>query len=93
MKILAFAESVYEAQKNESKFKKVAFEAAHAATQFAPDAEIFAIAIGKGVERIAPELGGYGIKKVYVVDDDRLTLYSTTAYSKILASAAESLSV
>jgi len=91
MKILTFAESIHDTRTGESNFKKVALEVAHAATQIALDVEVFAIAIGKGVEKIAPDLGGYGIKKVYIADDERLALYSTTAYSKILATTAESL--
>ncbi|MCL4511418.1 MAG: electron transfer flavoprotein subunit alpha/FixB family protein [Bacteroidetes bacterium] len=89
MKILAFAEQ------HDGKFKKVAFEVAHAAAQLAGQlgAEAVAVVIGKGVEKIAPELGGYGIQKVYAADDDRLALYSSTAYGKVLANAAESLSL
>ena len=60
MKIIAFAEQ------REGKFKKVAFEAAHTAVQLASQlgADASALVIGKDVEKIAPALGGYGIKKV-----------------------------
>lgn len=93
MKILAFAESAYDRQSG-VKFKKVAFEAAHAAAKLAGElgGEAEGLVIGKGVEAIAPELGGYGITAVHAVTDDRLAMYSTTAYSKIVAAAAESLS-
>jgi electron transfer flavoprotein alpha subunit len=87
MKIIAFAEQ------REGKFKKVAFEAVHTAAQIANQlgAEAVALVIGKDVEKIAPELGGYGIKKVYVAEDERLNFYSTTSYAKILADAISSL--
>jgi electron transfer flavoprotein alpha subunit len=87
MKIIAFAEQ------REGKFKKVAFEAARTAVQLADQmkAEAIALVIGKGVEIIAPELGSYGIKRVYVAEDERLNLYSNTSYAKIVAEAASSL--
>ncbi len=88
MKIIAFAEQ------REGKFKKVAFEAVHAAMQLAAqlNAEAVALVIGKDIEKIAPELGGYGIKKVYVAEDERLKFYSVTSYAKIVADAVSSLS-
>lgn len=93
MKIIAFAESIHDSKAG-AKFKKVAYEAVHAASKLAGDlgGEAEALVIGKGVGAIAPELGGYGIQKVYAAEDDRLSLYSTTAYAKIVASAVESLS-
>lgn len=88
MKILALAEQ------REGKFKKVAFEAVHAATQLANQsgAEAVALVIGKDIAKIAQELGNYGIKKVYVAEDERLNLYSTTSYAKIVADAVSSFS-
>jgi electron transfer flavoprotein alpha subunit len=87
MKIIAFAEQ------REGKFKKVAFEAVHAATQLADQlgADTAALVIGKDIGKISPELGGYGIKKVYVAEDERLGFYSTTSYAKIVADASSSL--
>ncbi|MGC8596198.1 MAG: electron transfer flavoprotein subunit alpha/FixB family protein [Candidatus Kryptoniota bacterium] len=86
MKILAFAEQ------REGKFKKVAYEVVHAAHQAASQlgAEIGALVVGKDVEAIAPELGGYGIKTVYVIDDNKLNYYSSTAYAKAVFAAVES---
>lgn len=85
MKILAFAEQ------REGKFKKVAYEVVHAAHQAASQlgAEFTTLVVGRNVEAIAPELGGYGAKSVYVVQDDRLYLYSSTAYAKAVAAAIE----
>jgi electron transfer flavoprotein alpha subunit len=86
MKILAYAEQ------RDGKFKKVAYEVVHAAHQAASQlgAELAALVVGKEVEGIAPELGAYGTKKVYVVQDDRLHYYSSTAYAKAVAAAVES---
>lgn len=93
MKIIAFAESAHDTLAGGGKFKKVAFEAAHAASKLAGELgwEAVGLVIGKGVEAIAAELGGYGLKKVYIADDDKLGQYSTTAYAKVVAGAVESL--
>jgi electron transfer flavoprotein alpha subunit len=87
LKILAFAEQ------RDSKLKKTAFETASVAARLANqlNAEACAVVIGKGVGKISPELGNYGIKTVYFAEEDELELYSTTAYSKILANVVESL--
>ncbi len=93
MKIVAFAESTHD-EKAGVKFKKVAFEAAHAASKLAAElgGEAVGLVVGKGVGEIAPGLGGYGVENAYVVEDDRLGMYSTTAYAKVIAAAVESLS-
>ncbi len=81
MKIIAFAEQ------REGKFKKVAFEVTQAAKKAADTlgAELVTLVIGNNVQSIANELGNYGASRVVVVQDARLQLYSTTAYSKIVA--------
>jgi electron transfer flavoprotein alpha subunit len=86
MRILAFAEQ------REGQFKKAAFETAHAAAQLADKLSVgaSALVIGKDVDKIAPELGKYGIKKVYVADDERLAYYSATSYAKILSDVVAS---
>ncbi len=92
MKIIAFAESTHGSETG-SRFKKVAFEAVQAAVRLAAElgGEAEALVIGNGVRNIAAELGGYGMKKVYVVDDKRLGPYSSTAYAKVVAKAAGDL--
>ncbi|MCI0707579.1 MAG: electron transfer flavoprotein subunit alpha/FixB family protein [Ignavibacteriae bacterium] len=91
MKILAFAEQ------RDGQLKKNAFEVVSAAKKIAEqtNGEVVALVIGEGVEGIAAALGGYGAKRVVVVDDARLKLYSSTAYAKIIAEVAgkESASV
>ncbi len=85
MKILAFAEQ------RESKFKKSAFEVTQAARSVADQlgAELVTLVVGNNVQGIASELGNYGATKVVVVQDTRLQLYSTTAYSKVVAEIAK----
>lgn len=81
MKLLSFAEQ------REGKFKKSAFETTQAARNIADTlgAELVTLVVGNNVQGIASELGKYGATKVIVVQDARLQLYSTTAYSKIVA--------
>jgi electron transfer flavoprotein alpha subunit len=85
MKILAFAE-----QRN-GQFKKTAFEIVKAAKITADkiNAEVVAVVVGNSISSIATQLGGYGASKVIVVEDARLELYSTTAYSKVVAEIAK----
>ena len=84
MKILAFAE-----QRN-GQFKKTAFEVIRAAKIIADqlNGETVAVVIGNNISSIAGQLGGFGAEKVVVVEDARLELYSTTAYSKVIADIA-----
>ncbi len=81
MKIVAFAEQ------RSGQFKKTASEIVKAARTVADqtNGEVIALVIGNNVSSIAAQLGGYGASKVIVVEDPRLDLYSTTAYSKIIA--------
>ncbi len=39
---------------------------------------------GKGIDRVAKELGGYGADKIIVVEDDNLEVYTTDAYTKVI---------
>lgn len=39
---------------------------------------------GEGIEKTAKELGGYGADKVIVCADEKLKVYTTDAYSKVL---------
>ena len=84
MKILAFAE-----QRN-GQFKKVAFEVIRAAKAVADqmNAEVIALVVGNNVASMAGQLGGYGASKAIAVEDSKLELYSTTAYSKVIAEIA-----
>jgi len=67
--------------------KKVAFEILGEAKGMAEKKgeELCAVLIGKDVEGLAPTLGAYGAKRVFVLDDDRFARYTTGAYSKALS--------
>lgn len=84
MNILAFAEQ------RQGTFKNVAFEITKAARNLADQlgAELTTLVVGDNVSNIASQLGGFGATKVLVVEDSRLGLYSTTAYTKIVADIA-----
>ena len=84
MKILAVAEQ------RDNKLKKTAFEVTKTARTIADQlsGEVVALVIGESTRNIAPALGGYGATKVLCVDNPRLKLYSTTAYTKIIAEVA-----
>jgi len=81
MSILIFAEQ------REGKFRKSTFEVTRAGSALADQlgSEAVGVVIGHNVEFIAPELGGFGVRRVLVVDDPRLRFYSGTAYVKVLA--------
>ena len=89
MKILVFAEQ------RDNKFKKPSFEAVKAAHTIADQTrgEVIALAVGSSVQSVAGMLGGYGAQKVLVVEDARLGLYSSTAYSRIVAEVASTQQV
>lgn len=83
-RVLTFAEQ------REGKFKRSAFEAVRTGKKIADEisAQSFALVVGdENAEKIAPELGNYGVEKVFVVSDPRLAQYSLTAYAKIIAEA------
>jgi electron transfer flavoprotein alpha subunit len=84
MKILAFAEQ------RDNAFKKSAFEVITAGKKLAGDAgaELVGLVIGGDVSPIAASLGTYGAMRVLVAEDQKLRMYSPTAYAKILADAA-----
>jgi electron transfer flavoprotein alpha subunit len=77
-------------EQRDGHIKKPSFEAARAAATLAASAQatVTAVAIGGAIEGLQT-LGGYGAGKVLHVADDRCKMYSTTAYAKALAAAAE----
>jgi electron transfer flavoprotein alpha subunit len=84
MKILAVAEQ------RDNKIKKNAFEVVKAARTVADltGGEVVALVIGGSVQEGAVALGGYGAHRVVVVEHENLTLFSTTAYAKVVAEVA-----
>lgn len=84
-KILAFVET------RDNKIKSNGFEVASTANSFSKELQCEAevLLIGNNVKNLAIELGKYGIKKVLVCENDKLSNYSTTAYSKVIAETAK----
>ncbi|MCD6487413.1 MAG: electron transfer flavoprotein subunit alpha/FixB family protein [Syntrophobacterales bacterium] len=67
--------------------RNVSFEVASVARKLADELgeEVSAVLVGSGVEGFAPELGKYGVDKVYVADDAMFADYTTDAYSAAVA--------
>jgi electron transfer flavoprotein alpha subunit len=67
--------------------RNVSFEIASVARKLADELgeEVSAVLVGSGVEGLAPELGKYGVDKIYVADDAMFTDYTTDAYSAAVA--------
>ena len=51
--------------------------------------DLIGILIGNGVKDLAPQLGGYGADKVYVIEDPALEIYTTDGYAKALCDIIE----
>lgn len=86
IKILAFIET------RDNKIKSSGFEVAATASKLAKElnCEAVALIIGSHVQS-AEELGKYGLKKIYAVENEKLEKYSTTAYAKILAEVCKKI--
>jgi electron transfer flavoprotein alpha subunit len=48
-----------------------------------------AVVLGKGIDALAADVAGYGVKKVFVVDDGALEHYVADAYTEALASVVK----
>ncbi|UCG11428.1 MAG: electron transfer flavoprotein subunit alpha/FixB family protein [Deltaproteobacteria bacterium] len=74
-------------------FRRVSFEIASEGRRLADElgGPLLAIALGDGVTEVAPDLGGYGVEKVYVVDDPLLKDYRAETYVPIAAEMLESI--
>ncbi|MAT39666.1 MAG: electron transfer flavoprotein subunit alpha [Ectothiorhodospiraceae bacterium] len=80
MNILVFIE------RRDGAIKKPSLEAAKAASNIA-GSTVTAVALGSDASDL-DKLGGYGISKTLHVNDAQLDAYSTTAYAKAIAEAA-----
>lgn len=80
-KILAFIET------RDNQIKASGFEIASTAISLAKElqCEAEALLIGDNAASAAKELGKYGIKKVNIVESEKLNKYSTTAFAKVIA--------
>jgi electron transfer flavoprotein alpha subunit len=52
-----------------------------------------AVVLGKGIEAVASEVAGYGVKKVFVVENDALEHYVADAYTEALAQVVKDKSI
>jgi electron transfer flavoprotein alpha subunit len=79
--VLVFAEHV------KGKFPKTTLAAIEAGRQAASrlGGACHAVVLGKGVEALASEIAGYGVKRVFVVDSDALEHYLADAYTDVIA--------
>jgi electron transfer flavoprotein alpha subunit len=75
------------AEQRDGALRKVSFELASTARKLADELgdEVGAVLLGSGVEGLAPELGKYGVDKVYVADDAVFAQYTTEAYAAAVA--------
>ena len=75
------------AEQRDGALRKVSFEIASAARKLADELgeEVCTVVIGSGVEGLAPELGKYGVDKVYVADAPVFANYTTDAYAAAVA--------
>jgi electron transfer flavoprotein alpha subunit len=74
-------------EQRDGALRKVSFELASAARKLADELgdEVGAVLLGSGVEGLAPELGKYGVDKVYLADDAVFETYTTDAYAAAVA--------
>ena len=74
-------------------FRRVSFEAASAGRRLA-DAlgePLTAITLGEGVAAAAPDLGHYGVEKVYAVDHPLLKDYLAETYMPVVAEVLQTV--
>ena len=77
----------------EGAFRRVSFEIASEGRKLADELgeSLVAIALGEGVEAMASDLGGYGVEKVYVVDDASLKDYRAETYAPVVSEMIQKL--
>ena len=79
--VLVFAEHV------KGKLPKTTLAAIEAGKQAASriGGACHAVVLGKGIDALASETASYGVKKVFVVDEDALEHYVADVYTEVLA--------
>ncbi|MBW2322505.1 MAG: electron transfer flavoprotein subunit alpha/FixB family protein, partial [Deltaproteobacteria bacterium] len=75
------------AEQRDGELRKVSFEVASAARRLADEVgtTVSGVLLGAGVAGEAEKLGAYGADKVFVIEDDALSVYTTDAYSAAIA--------
>jgi len=84
-KVLVYIEHAH------GKLLKSSLVAVHAGVEAAKKegGDVAALVLGAGVDAIASEIAGYGVKQVLVVDDARLKDYVADVYAKTVAHVAK----
>lgn len=82
-KVLVFAES------KDGKLRNISFEVLTVAQRLADGGEVAAALIGAGASRFVREVSRYGPNKVYVLEDEALSIYTTDAYAQALCQLIE----
>lgn len=77
-KVLVFAES------KDGKLRNVSLESLTVARQLAQGGEVFVSLFGPKASRFTQEVSQYGSGKVYVLEDEALSVYTTDAYTQAL---------
>lgn len=75
----------------DGQIKKTSFETASAVKKIADDtnSEVSAIFVGKDLSSLGSTVSKVGIKQAFVVDDESLSKFSNSVYSKIIADLAK----
>jgi electron transfer flavoprotein alpha subunit len=75
------------AEQREGALRKISLELASTARKLADQSgdEVSAILLGSGIEKLAAELGKYGVDKVFVGDNAALEPYITEAHATVAA--------
>jgi electron transfer flavoprotein alpha subunit len=75
------------AEQREGALRKISLELASTARKLADQSsdEVSAILLGSGIEKLAAELGKYGVDKVFVGDNTALEPYITEAHAMVAA--------
>ncbi|WP_342043327.1 electron transfer flavoprotein subunit alpha/FixB family protein [Bacillus sp. OTU2372] len=82
-KVLVFIES------KGGKLRNVSFEALTVANKVADGGEVNAVIFGPGATEFVQEVSQYGSNKVYVLEHESLTTYTTDAYTQALCQLIE----
>lgn len=75
----------------DGKLRNVSFEALTVAQQVAQGGEVSALIFGSGASQFVDEISKYGPNKVYVVEDEALTVYTMDGYTQALCQLVEEI--
>ncbi len=75
------------AEHKNGRIRRVTFELLGQALELGArlEAQVAAILVGSGVEKLTGELASYGAAKIYLVENTRLAFYQSEAYASIVA--------